>query len=107
MSSKQLAKTVVEGRMVTFWFTTTLEPITGYLCGMDDFHWMVVTPHDEKHLVHKSAALVDLHTESTYGDEIMRPLLDDVVQPFRGWVERTFFGVKSPSQSASTERASA
>jgi hypothetical protein len=106
MSSRQLATTVVEGRMVTFHFLSdALDPIEGYLCGMDDFHWMVVTPLNEKHLIHKSAARVDLHSESTYGDEDMYSYLEEVVSPFRDFVERTGLARSKGSSSASTERA--
>lgn len=105
MSTKQLAHAAVAGRKVTFHFAApTLEPITGYLCGMDDFHWMVVTPQGEQHLIHKSAARVDLHTTSSYDDESLREDLDRVVLPFRDFLVRTNV-VRASSPSASTERA--
>jgi hypothetical protein len=105
MSSKQLARTVIDGRQLTF---TPLvgNPITGYLCGMDDFHWMVVTATGTKHLVHKaSAPVIDFSDLATYQDEPLRDSLDGVVGPFRRFVEAEFFG--RATAPASTERASA
>ena len=105
MSTKQLAHAAVAGRKVTFHFAApTLEPITGYLCGIDDFHWMVVTPSGEQHLIHKSVARVDLHSESTYDDEFLKDVLDRTVLPFRDFLVRTNV-VRPSSPSASTERA--
>lgn len=100
-SNKQLARTVVDGRLVTFHLPGGLEPITGYVCGMDDFHWMVVTGTLEKHLIHKGAApLITLSDESTFASEHDRESLEGVVGPFRRWVEAEFFG-RSPVASAS------
>lgn len=87
VSRKQLQKTVVDGRKVTM--HTSIGPIHGYVCGVDSYHWMVVTPEGEKHLVHKAAAsLVTLHDERTYEDEPQHSILEQVVAPFRGFVVR-------------------
>lgn len=92
MSAKQLARTVRDGRLVSFRFPTS-EVIEGYLCGMDDFHWLVVTPAGSKHLIHKgSASIIDLSDHPSYSDEPNRPELERVVAPFREHVEETFFG---------------
>ena len=103
MSNKQLARTVIDGRLVTFRLQNNDE-IKGYLCGLDDFHWMVITPRGKKHLVHKgSASVIDLADDSTYPNEESRPELEEVVGPFRRYVETEFFG--RHSASASDERA--
>lgn len=93
MSSKQLAWTVVEGRKVTFRFPPSREFIMGYLCGMDDFHWMVIDDLCKKHLIHKgSAAIIDLHDRATYADEPQHEKLEQVVRPFRHFVQERYFG---------------
>jgi hypothetical protein len=103
MSSKQLARTVVHGRKVTFRFPTG-DPISGYLGGMDDFHWLVVAPESGlKHLIHKgSACIITLADTHTYESEPLRDQMEKVIGPFRRYVEEVFFGRTSP---ASVERA--
>lgn len=104
LSTKQLARTVMDGRRVTFRVGTD-EAFTGYLCGMDDFHWMIVTPMAEKYLIHKaSTPAVQISDESTYSSEICHRQLEEVVGPFRRWVEDEIFGRRA-SASASEERA--
>lgn len=93
MSSKQLARTVIDGRRITLHVPGFEGPINGYLCGMDDFHWMVVTSVGEKYLVHKaSASAIHIADESTYDSERCRGTLECVVGPFRRFVEAEFFG---------------
>lgn len=101
MSTKQLARTVLDGRILTF---TPLvgDPITGYLCGMDDFHWMVVTSRGTKHLIHKASAPVIDFGVCQYDEEPNHPVLEQIVAPFRNFVASEFFG-RSPV-TASTER---
>lgn len=90
MSRKQLERTVRDGRLVTFVFPhPTVEPITGYVCGMDSFHWLVVDADGTKSMVHKGqVARIDLHDEKTYDDEPNHTLLETVVAPFRAFCER-------------------
>lgn len=91
MSSKQLAWTVVDGRLLTFHLLNG-DSINGYLCGMDDFHWMIVTVGGKKHLIHKAAAaLIDIASEPTYGEH-RSSALEEVISPFRQVVERGVFG---------------
>ena len=92
MSSKQLARTVVDGRLLTFHLSTG-DSIVGYLCGMDDFHWMIVTLDGGRHLIHKgAAALIDIASESTYDEEHHNSDLEEIISPFRQVVERGVFG---------------
>jgi hypothetical protein len=103
MSSKQLAKTVLDGRRVTFRFPSG-EMVEGYLCGMDDYHWMVITSEGKKHLVHKgSASIIDLADINSYSGERKHSDLERVVGPFRRFMEAEFFG--RTGASASDERA--
>lgn len=104
MSSKQLARTVLHGRLLTFRLLTG-DSITGYLCGMDDFHWMVVTGEGQKHLIHKaSAGLITLADTASFEEEPLRDELEKIVGPFREFVQRSFFGRNTASPPAS-ERA--
>ena len=85
VSRKQLQRTVIDGRKVTM--QTAVGVIHGYVCGVDSYHWMVVTPEGQKHLVHKSAAaIVTLHDERSYEDEPQFSLLEQIVAPFRGYI---------------------
>lgn len=103
MSSKQLARTVLDGRRLTFRLTSGTE-VEGYLSGMDDFHWMVITPQGQKYLLHKgSTALIALADEATYKDEALFSEMEKIVRPFREFVSREYYG-REPAPSASGER---
>lgn len=92
MSSKQLARTVLDGRRVTFRCDADIE-IVGYLCGMDDFHWMVVTPEGRVSLIHKGrASIITFADEPSFDTEPLRADLDAIVGPFRLYVQKEFFG---------------
>ncbi len=98
MSSKQLARSVIEGRQVTF--DTETGTFRGYLCGMDDFHWMIVTSNGFQLLIHKSAPVVTMGKDCTYDSEEHKDVLEDVVAPFRRYVEETYFGKGKGAQGA-------
>lgn len=100
LTRKQLFRSVTEGRLVTCYVShPEFGPVQGYVCGMDDFHWMLVTPDGEKYLLHKgSIAVIELHDDSTYAAEDNRRDLEQVVAPFRGWVEREWGTRKQPEQ---------
>jgi hypothetical protein len=82
MSSKQLARTVVDGKRVRF-TTSAAVAVEGYLCGMDDYHWMVVTPGAEVVLVHKSAPLIEIGVAGMYASEPNLDTIEKIVRPFR------------------------
>lgn len=84
MSSKQMARTVLDGRMVSFRWPASNAEVTGYLCGMDDFHWMVIEPSTTKHLVHKGQTpMISFATKKTYDGEPNKAALEQVIGPFR------------------------
>jgi hypothetical protein len=84
MTRRQLARTVADGRLLTFTLTDGGEPVVGYLGGMDDFHWMVLTPDAEMFFVHKgSAPRVKIAVEATYESEEKRDILERIIGPFR------------------------
>lgn len=100
MSTKQLARTAIDGRLVTFRFPFGGETVQGYLCGMDDFHWMVITAQGEKHLIHKgSASVIHLSDVSTYSDEPLFEQLETIVAPFRTAMGVEYFGRQPVSAS--------
>lgn len=81
MSDKQLARTVLDGRKITV--VTVAREVTGYLCGMDDFTYMVISPEGRKSLVHKTGSVIELDDDCTYADEPKHDILESVVGPFR------------------------
>ena len=99
MSTKQLLATVRDGRMVTFFLAGVSGenpgPVTisGYLAGIDDYHWLVFEPKEERlFLVHKgNVAAVEIDRESTYASGQTADS-EKVIAPFRGYVERWFRG---------------
>lgn len=103
MSDKQIAASVRFGRKVTFW-PLDLDPITGYVAGMDRYTYFVLVPNPDhephsnvqvlrKYLVHKSGTLIELHDESSIDleDEPFREELRKIVVPFRTKVMDDFF----------------
>lgn len=94
MSTKQVAHTVVDGKLIIFRPFPTFPDftITGYVYGMDDYHWAVVEPSGAKHLVHKGAPIFTLADESTFDSEPLKESLTKLVGPFRRYVEENFFG---------------
>jgi hypothetical protein len=69
-SSKQLAHAAVRGSSITFKMVND-ENITGFLVGMDDYHWVVVASGTEQvSLVHKaSAPVVKISQRNDMADE--------------------------------------
>ena len=101
LSTKQMARTVVDGRAVTFTLVNSVE-VSGFLCGMDDYHWMVVTPAGQRHLVHKAAAILITFADScSYRSEQRHSALEEIVAPFRRFVERDLMGREIEMESVS------
>lgn len=82
LTDKQIGKAAAYGRKITCrFFAQTAHEVTGYVVGMDDYHWMIATVIPESTrtdkdepislmLVHKSRVDVTvLHTESTLDNE--------------------------------------
>lgn len=87
MSTKQLAYSVLHGKKVTATCTTG-QTESGYLAGMDDYHWFVLVPDGSnvrQVLVHKTAPHVEISTAPTYDDEdgdLLR-VMEPIIRPFR------------------------
>ena len=90
MSSKQIAWAAVYGRKVTFVFVNAGHQVAGYVCGQDDFHWLVAVPEYSGSgitttLVHKSSAdLIHLSPDSTLDDEEV-PIREAIANVGRGF----------------------
>lgn len=74
MSTKQIQWAVVEGRKVTFHPGYGLEPVSGYVVAMDDFHWLVAAPTTTSGeimttMVHKRSPVVVISREPTLDGE--------------------------------------
>ncbi len=94
VSTKQIAKAVLDGRRVTIHNAVT-NPLSGYVCGMDEHHLMLVDPSSlEILLVHKisGAPVLSISPTATYHLEPQREALDSIVVPFRSFIEREHFG---------------
>lgn len=106
MSSKQLARTVIDGRALTLTFAGgNPKPLVGYLCGMDDFHLFIITADSNKHLVHKgSVAMITLDTAPRYQGESNYEEMETVIGPFRAALQKEHL---APTTAAKRERQSA
>lgn len=93
-SSKQLAHAATRGSRVTF--TTTAGVVSGYLVGMDDYHWVVVSPEDSTlhvTLVHKaSSPIVNVGSSNNLQDEqdSTREYVAQVGSAFFSWCSNNF-----------------
>lgn len=111
MSTRQIARAAVEGRKVTFKFET-LDSITGYVVGQDDYHWFVIDPSGnnpslapETMLVHKgSAAVLKIHTEPTLTTEPAKDFIETVGSSFWDFCNRTYFNRTSKIDPADLEQ---
>lgn len=88
MSSKQLARTVVDGRRINLTVSGLDQILSGYLCGMDDFHYLIITPDCQTHLIHKGSAPAISLGGLLYESEGRRDDLEKVVGPFRTAVQQ-------------------
>lgn len=104
MSTKQVARTVLDGTAITFSFPPSDKQITGYVFGADDYHWAVVEPNGDRHLVHKGAPIVTLLSTRKLHAEPNAEALEPLVAPFRRYVERTYFGRNGADPAREDER---
>lgn len=103
MSTRQMVKTVMDGRLVTLALVNG-QQVDGYLGGMDDYHWLIVRPDAEVVLVHKAAALtVTFAKDCRYVRENHHDAIEKIVGPFREYVAKTYYG-RDSSMSGDEER---
>lgn len=107
-SAKQIASAAVHGRRVTFVYVSGPHSISGYVCGQDDYHWLVAVPDRERKiitttLVHKSRAdFVNLSPDSDLDNEdpAIRVAVESVGRGFWLFCERAFFGAEGDPEAA-------
>lgn len=108
VSDKQIAQAAMNGRRVTFRFVSTQpsQEVTGYVVGMDDYHWMVATvvPEESRKkgeppvynaLVHKSRVdIIRLWPVSTIEteDQAAQSLLHSIGGKFWRYCEKHYHG---------------
>lgn len=100
-SRREVGFSVKLGRIVTAHLPSGRE-ICGYVYGGDDYHWKIVGPDLDTHLVHKSASLS--FGPQSYAGEPMRAELERLVGPYRDHLMRYQFGstTKDPASDTST-----
>lgn len=101
MSDRQIAYAATAGRKVTFTSVQALHPpITGYVCGSDDYHWLVAYTDETSEnvttsLVHKGLApTVTISPVSTLADEppAIRAAIEGIGRGFWLFCDKTYFG---------------
>jgi hypothetical protein len=102
MHIKQLAQTVRYGRKVTF-HVFDGDPVTGYLAGMDREYFLVLEPHHDGFkrwgIRRDGNPAFLLHGEQTYDSEAQKDALEEVIGPFRGWVNNRVLGNRNESDT--------
>lgn len=93
---KQIAFAVKEGKQVCV-TQPAGDVITGWVMGMDAYHWGVVDSIGRVHLVHKSNTLTITPTLLDQAPEYARTMVEPVVAPFRDTVMRDYFKQASPA----------
>jgi len=95
-----MVRTVMDGRQVRL--QTLVGEAVGYLAGMDDFHWMIVSPDGQVILVHKgSTPVISFDQGCAYAAEDNLDALEKIIGPFRSHVQQTYFG-RAAAVSATT-----
>jgi hypothetical protein len=100
-STKNLARAAVEGRRLNFHFSPEWQ-VSGYLVGMDDFHWVIVgtEPSGPRvKLIHKSAPVVEI-TDSVLTKEtpefVKRVI--EISESFRAYCLKNYLGRNGSSE---------
>jgi hypothetical protein len=115
VSSKEIARASVDGRKVTF-TVVGLEPVSGFVVAMDDYHWKVAVPIIQQSddpdedlfktvLVHKSAPLVEVDRKPyDLRDGTPQALvLIAMSEQFWRYCNKTYFGRADTGRDVSTE----
>lgn len=95
-SDKQIYRAVKDGRLITFHVFADLT-VRGYVYGMDDYHWAVVTADTQTWMVHKSAPAVQVSAASSLEEEPNREAIEAIVSPYRNRVLSEHFGRTQPA----------
>jgi hypothetical protein len=95
VSTKMLARAAVEGRRLHFRLTPSWL-ITGYLVGMDDFHWIIVGMGEDLlrlQIIHKSVPAVEISDArlNTEPEEVVKKVTE-IGQSFWSYCEKSYLG---------------
>lgn len=96
MSTKELCRSVVDGRVLTLYFGDG-STLVGYLCGIDDFTYRIVDANGNIEIIHKTGAPRVRVGEARYDEEQNKDTLERVVRPFREWVLTNQYGRQEAS----------
>jgi hypothetical protein len=83
VSSKEVARAAVDGHKIIFTLADG-SSVEGWACGMDDYHWRIITAEGSVVLVHKGSAMTVTITDESM-DEISLSRYDYLIRPFRDW----------------------
>ena len=91
-ADKQMHQAVRDLRAVEIWTAEGGPAVTGFIYGMDDYHWGIVDYHGLPMMVHKTASLVRFldHTLDSLAQE-QQAKVRAVIEPFRNRVMREVF----------------
>jgi hypothetical protein len=106
MSSRQMARAATDGRRISFqWVASNgnyVAPLDGYLVGMDDFHWLVLTtPNQQIALIHKTSPDITLIKKScslTSESEATQLAVEEMGRAFFNFCDRTYLGKSETTQ---------
>lgn len=97
MSLKQLGRTVLDGRKVT-WYVLGVGDITGYLAGIDDDSWFVLEPTEKtekkvrRRIIQKGLCpALEIHDHRTYDEEPLREEMERQISRFRTYLKNQVF----------------
>jgi hypothetical protein len=93
LTLKQAALSVKLGQKVTAIVSLGhhIERVTGYLAGADAECWFILQPGDAEVrqllVSRRDTRVLEIHTDRTYDQEPLRSEMDQVVIPFRTWID--------------------
>jgi hypothetical protein len=93
-STKAMARAAVDGRLITFSFSEE-RAISGYLIGMDDFHWVIVEMGrgPNTNLIHKSVPHVAIGNPNLANEsEEFQKRVREMGEPFWSYCKKNYLG---------------
>jgi hypothetical protein len=102
MSSKQISRAAMDRTRLRFRLNVNIDPIVGYVVGMDDYHWLVANQEAHVMLVHKGSTVTVEFTEQTLDNEPldMQSRIAKIGQPFWDACTRQQRGHNNMEESA-------
>jgi sRNA-binding regulator protein Hfq len=95
VSDKQMGRAAAEGTQVVMFLASGTD-ISGYVVGMDDYHWLLASVSEGLrivHLVHKTCPLVSFLPHGLdQEDEEDQQWVTSIGSPFWGFCRRTYLG---------------